>query len=292
LKQLFLLAMIFCLGISFFSPVRKIFSSSHKRGDEISTNISKEEIDFRKTLRDVILQSIFCQANCNHIENFEFDKVRKFIIELCDKGDAQIEGPDKECRFVYGTTQGAIEDALTKLLVFGEIQSVKTIILAPLPTTPLRKEGNTKNISKIPFDKPCQHTVDMREHTLRSLRSAGSPIIAAYSSLRFETWKKANLEGTKEQLKTWTKEKKHPLVIDMPLNVPVPQEMVGALYLITDKNGNHFYLPTSGVQPSDAGPDALWEMWLSDGNNSSVGTKRAQSMLLFIEQHGGKKIDF
>lgn len=208
----------------------------------------------------------------------ETESVIAFVTELCQEGYAGVEGSDLECRSICVTAQGAIEEALAKLLETKQIQSVIALFVTPLPTTPLRKENETLGLSNIPFEPARQYTLDMRESTLRHLRDSGAQIIAVYSKERYEELKGLSDEGSIKQVRVWEKERKHPQVFGLPID-HVPQELVGACYLITDASGFQYYLPTQGIQAKDAGKEkAIWKKWLFPKNKVCEGQHRAEQM--------------
>lgn len=248
---------------------------------------------FLSTLQDVTLESINGDKKLQTVEGLNIDQVRGFVVALCQQGYAEMKGTDQECRSICVTAQGAIEDALTKMLISGEVKSVKAVFLTPLPTTPLRKKGATEELTNIPFESARQYTLDMREITLRELRGAGGVVIVAYSGESYEGLKSQKEQGSIEQVKIWEEECKHIRVLDVPLNIKIPGELVGALYLITDKGGNEFFLPTQGIQAKDASEgEAIWKKWLSLNKSEDDGVKRSKQMIDCIEQYGSVKIEF
>ncbi|MEX0962044.1 MAG: hypothetical protein WDZ28_04215 [Simkaniaceae bacterium] len=213
--------------------------------------------------------------------------VQTFLSTLCREGYAEVEGLDTECRSICVTAQGAIEEALAHLLKKGTIRKVDAIFLTPLPTTPLRKKGQTTGLSSETFDPARAYTLDMREVSLRVLRKAHATIHVAYSKDAFERLKSSESEDSLKQIKIWEKEKKHPYVMDAPLSVDIPSELVGALYLIEDSNKERFILTTHGIQAKDA-PNgfAIWKKWFSPASEKGEGYHRALQMMNFIFENG------
>lgn len=248
---------------------------------------------FLQSLQANILNRINHDAQLQQIEGLDIEKVRTFITELFETGYAEMKGSDQECRSVCVTAQGAIEDTLSQMLLSKELQSVTAIFLTPLPTTPLRKQGPTEGLTSLPFDLARKHTLDMREVTVRKLREAGAVIVAAYSESSYKNLQAQNSIASDQQVKTWEVESKHDRVVNLPLNISIPSELVGALYLITDNEGNQYYLPTQGIQAKDAPEgEAVWKKWLCLNNDQTSGFHRAQSMLTYIQENSGRSIEF
>lgn len=241
-------------------------------------------------LQEIVLDCINNDKKLLTIQGLDVEKVRKFVSTLCNDGYAEMKGTDQECRTICVTAQGGIEEGLAKLLHSGEVKSVKAVFLTPLPTTPLRKEGVTEGLTNVFFDSARQYTLDMRENTLRNLRDAGATIIAAYSLESYEGLKKD--DANKKQIEIWERESLHERVIDVPLNKSVPEDFVGALYLITDNEGKEFYLPTQGIQAKDSPQgEAIWKKWLTLKDAENEGAERSKNMLHFINENGNGKLE-
>lgn len=284
----FILTIFLAVGVS-MNPNLEATQNVSEVPATLATSMTSPS--FLSTLQDVTLKTIDSDKKLQNVEGLNVEKVRGFVVALCQQGYAELKGTDQECRSICVTAQGAIEDALTKMLNSDEVKSVKAVFLTPLPTTPLRKKGATEELTKIPFESARQYTLDMREITLRALREAGGVIIAAYSEESYEGLKSQKEQGSIQQVKIWEEECKHIRVLDVPLNIKIPGELVGALYLITDKDGNEFYLPTQGIQAKDASEgEAIWKKWLSLSHAETDGVKRSKQMINCIEQHGGEKI--
>ncbi|MCB1112209.1 MAG: hypothetical protein H7A37_03435 [Chlamydiales bacterium] len=67
--------------------------------------------------------------------------------------------------------------------------------------------------------------------------------------------------------------------------------MSGRLFgLITDMDGNEFYLPIHGIQAKDASGGG--QKWLTIIDAENDGVKRSKSMLKYKEKHGTENIKF
>jgi len=251
----------------------------------MSVNLNAKS-SFIGAFQKAILESVHNDKELQKVEGLDTEKVCQFITTLCEEGYAEIRGTDQQCRSICVTAQGAIEDALTQMLLLEEIFSVEALFFTPLPTTPLRKKGRTEGLSSVPFEPARQYTLNMREHTLRSLRDAGATVIAAYSKDAYNTLKAKNDEGSLEQVENWEKESAHPQVMDFPIEEKIPQELVGALYIITDNQGNQFYLPTQGIQAKDAAEgQSIWKKWLTTVHAENEGTDRANKIFDYLEKN-------
>ncbi len=208
------------------------------------------------------------------------DKVRAFAEDLFDSGFAEVKGTDLECRSICVTVQGGIELALAKMLQEGALRCVHATFLTPLPTTPLRKKGDTKELASSEFDPARQYTLDMRENTVRALRDAGGILAVGYSKEAYEALKNDTSDASKEQVANWEAERLQSCVIDYPLDTAIPKDLIGAVYMITDASGQAYFLPTQGIQAKDAAEgEATWKKWFSLTSYQGEGTVRANAML-------------
>lgn len=255
---------------------------SMENASKVSEKTEPKDLSlFLKTLKEVTLSSINGNNKLLSVNELNVKGVCDFVMDLCEDGYAKMVGTDQECRSICVTAQGAIEDALTQMLMSGEITSVKAFFLTPLPTTPLRKEGATQGLTKGFFEEARQYTLDKRENTVRELRDAGAVIMVAYSQESYEELKSKVDDGSTKQVSIWEKECKHDNVINMPLNIKVPKDLIGALYLIRDNNDNVFFLPTQGIQAADASEGkAVWKKWLSLSTaKDDEGVMRSREMM-------------
>ncbi|GAB4235986.1 MAG: hypothetical protein Tsb0021_15660 [Chlamydiales bacterium] len=252
----------------------------------ITLATATQSLAFPEQLEMHIMQILEQELDSHPVEGIPLDQVKSYILSLTQEGLAEMRGRDKECRSVCVTAQGGIEVALKQMLESGEVKEVSCIFLTPLPTTPLRKRGDTANLSSVPFEAARQYTLDRREFSLRELRDAGATVTVAYSREKYEELKKSSSEGDQEQVKIWEEEKQHPNVVDTPLDTLIPSELVGALYIIHHNEGL-FYLPTQGIQAHNASEaTAIWRMWLSNGIfGPHEATLRACLMAHFIHSN-------
>lgn len=243
-----------------------------------------EMSSFGKVFEAAVLDCINSNQGILAEKGIPVDQVRTFATHLFTNGYEEIRGSDAECRAVAVVVQGAIEQALAKMLHSGEIKDVNAVFLTPLPVTPLRKKGDTAGLTKQPFEEGRKYTLDMRENTVRDLREAGATITAAYSKESLEALQ--NEEGSAEQIAIWNQERAHPNVKEIPLKSTVEKEIVGALYVIIDKDNHSFYLPTQGIQARDASDgESVWKKWFTLVDAKNPGMERSEAMLSFIENH-------
>lgn len=235
-------------------------------------------------LKHHVLDCIAKDTQLGDLQYLDVEKLESYVTSLCNHGYAEVNGSDQECRSVCVIAQGAIENALTRMLQSGEVSHVTAFFLTPLPTTPLRKNGDTANLSSVYFEPARQYTLDMREHTLRALRDAGALIIAAYSQTTYDALKENEDLGSQQQVMNWETERQHQFVFDIPLNRAIPKELIGALYIIADQSGDVFFLPVQAIQAKSASDgESTWKKWLCQSSEHElVGTKHAINMFRTI----------
>jgi len=234
----------------------------------------------------------FCEAiglYMNHHFNyvqFNEDQVeaRKKFLEEMKTGVASIKGDSDLCRGVCVSIQAAIEGLLAQRLRSGELTQVTAYFLTGLPCTPLRT--SQQNVDTHQKAEWKSWTVNVRTNTLRELRDGGAKIVVSYCKTEYQDFQKS--PNNKEACTTYESEKSNTSIQDCPLNVQIPKDLIGAVYLFTDKQGTTTYqIATQGIQIQHHGevPEEDWKKWIGvQGTNSPVN-QRCQEVLNFIEQN-------
>ncbi|EPP34829.1 hypothetical protein CP10139811_0483 [Chlamydia ibidis] len=216
-------------------------------------------------------------------EGINVNRVKAMIINLCTYGYEEQFGNDQLCRSICVSLQGILESSLAKMLSLGQLESVDAIFLTPLPITPLRKHGATTNLSDRIFERSCQFTLDLREITIRQLRDAGGKLIIAYSLDTYHLLKSCTDIGSQEQVSIWEKEKLHDNIMDIPLVTDIPKDIIGAIYIIKDREREYCIVMQAVQSKSTLTHDTFtWKIWLSQSNEKNPGTDQAIRMLAFI----------
>jgi hypothetical protein len=247
---------------------------------EAETNKVQPQIVINEICQEIeILLKKFCQ-NINFNEDQK--KAQKDFLEQLKLGVATIEDQGDICRAANVPIQAAFEHILSKKLTEGKLRQCKVLFLTGLPCTPLRTpmQKIDKNIN-IEWKK---WTVDVRTQTVRELRYKGATVFVSYSA---EDYKKLS-ESAKGQIEfnTYEAEKNVPNTEDFPLSSAIPKELIGALYLFSDQEGNNYALATQGIQIQHHGetPKERWKMWFGTVGTPEVDT-RAQEMLDFVDNN-------
>lgn len=252
--------------------------------------ITDSEVQFMTTLISLSMHLI---GNDELLDKTSANKeeMGKFLNSL-HSGFAEKLGEDKDCRSVCVTVQGALEEGITVLLKNGELTKAKAVFLTPLPCTPLRKKGTQVNTGE-EFDPPRQYTLDKRENTVRALRKAGGEIVVAYVGEEYEKLKMKEDPISKQEVMVWESERAQIHTQEIVLKEH-PGTLVGALYLLEDKNGGKYYLVTQGIQAHEAKPGE-WRKWFClAADETHSGFRRAKEMLNFIKinSENGTEIAF
>lgn len=244
--------------------------------DEVEANIQKKVV-FVNRFFDEIQDDLNRHFNYVNFSDAQKAARTKFLDEL-KQGSAAIEGSGDTCNAVIFSIISAFEHMLTLKIACKEVQNTQMFCLANLPCRPLRTPLQEISWAKTADWK--QWVLDMRAQTVRNLRDAGTSTTVAYSAANYAAGQpEKDLIG----LDIYELEKVKKNMIDLPLNKPIPEDLMGALYLFNDMNGNRYILATQGVQIKNPGeaPKECHKIWF--GTTGSEAGVRSEQMLDFIQ---------
>jgi hypothetical protein len=212
---------------------------------------------------------------------------RKKFLEQMSQGVGVIEDQPDTCRAVCVSIQAAFENLLARKLKSGEIKDVGVLFLTPLPCTPLRNPLQTIDTSKEVTDWK-KWTVDIRTQTVRNLRDAGAHLFIAYCEAEYQAHATKS-EAAKVECENYAleREKHKSNMDDIPLSNPVSPELVGAIYVFSDQQGNTYTITTQGVQIQNHGETKkeCWKKWFGAIKCNPQGDIHIQQMIDFINNN-------
>ena len=203
-------------------------------------------------------------------------KINQHLIQpLIHSPTAQLEGPDPESRAIAVNFQSAFESTLLEALRNNRVQKAIIIMHTHMPTTPLcspRENVLTESINASMENKPVLNkTIKDRTKTLREF--AQLPNVDLYIAYA----KDGLIQRTPPERANYLEainDPKNTALHDVRLSCSeIPDDVVGASYVLTTNQGDSLYFGLSGKQAVDGGEGATsWAFWFG-----SLGTPAIQS---------------
>lgn len=202
---------------------------------------------------------------------------------LVQNGVLEIEGTDKDVRPYFVALQGVIEHVLSCELQ-NEVQSLKGIIHTPMPATPLCSKGEVSRDLVDPTienDSKRLFTVKARTTIIRDFLHQGGYLYVIYP--KDGMTKRTDIQQSiyQQELHNYPNH-----LLDKPLHCSsIPDELIGATYIFTDRKGNTFAFAIKMTQAKDPKESGNFGLWFGSLQNKEV-SRRVDSVLNFIEQNG------
>lgn len=206
---------------------------------------------------------------------------KKLWHELAQKGHVILMGKDEELRSKAINMQAIIESAMLKAVHSNDIDKVVMAIHSPLPATPFRITENNILPGIIPTKYEASSGVVrallFRHSTLVSLLKEKADFFSVYNQT--STTKIIGYSNYQALLD------KYKNLQDKSLK-EIPNEYLGATYLMQDKIGNITAFSIHSTQLTNA-PEGIqkWEIWFGSINNSEV-SKRIVQVDSFLKSQG------
>lgn len=197
----------------------------------------------------------------------EFQAIKPKLLDcwtaLANDGYYEVTGPDGEARPIFVSLQGIIEHVLSSQLN-KSVYNLQAIIHTPMPATPLCTNGE---ISPELMSKEAEHdplrvfTVKTRSTIVRDFLHQGGKLTVAYPA---EGMNKRTAEQQiiySEVLQAYPREQ----LVDLRLNCQsMDRDMIGALYLFEDAQGNQKVFAISIPQVNDTQEMGTYGLWYGD----------------------------
>ncbi|WP_153301800.1 hypothetical protein [Endozoicomonas arenosclerae] len=220
--------------------------------------------------------------------NIKTDIARLAITPLRRSSEVQIAGNDEITRPVAVSFQKAFEQSLMNMMDEAQLSQAAAIIHTRKPTTPMcnpaGKALRQTMSASMQGDPQRTKTIEDRTVTLRRMAQNGPPMDL------YVAYVKGGLDkrSPEEQL-IYKKEVSDPantsLHDEEMACTEMPDEIVGASYVLTTKLGHTLYFANNGVQAADAQGSTLWRYWFGSLKDAPVD-KRYQEVFKYLKECG------
>ena len=212
---------------------------------------------------------------------------RQAISPLRQSSEIQIAGADKVTRPVAVNFQRAFEQSLMNRINESTITQATVIIHTRKPTTPLCNPPGKSLTETLPpsmrEDTGRRKTIEDRTITLR--RMAKQPEIDLYVAY---THGGLNKRSPQEQAiyRSEVNNPENSSLHDSEMTCKdMPDEIVGASYVMTTRQGHTLYFGNNGVQAVDGTGNTVWQYWLGGLDDTSVN-KRYREVMEYLHKCG------
>ena len=241
--------------------------------------------ELKMTMLTDISSTIFSDGELNG--DVKTDIARLAITPLRKSPEIQIAGTDQVTRPVAVSFQKAFEQSLVNMVDESQITQAAAIIHTRKPTTPLcNPPGKSLAASLHPTmqgDVVRRKTIEDRTITLRRMaKTQPMDLYVAYVQDGL------NKRSPEEQA-VYKGEVNNPDNVSLHdaemACTEMPDEIVGASYVLTTKRGNSLYFGNNGKQAVDGTGNTLWRYWFG-GLKSAPVDKRYQEVLDYLRECG------
>ena len=241
--------------------------------------------ELKMTMLTDIASTIFSDDNLAN--DVKTDIAKMAITPMRKSTDIQIVGSDEKTRPVAVSFQKAFEQSVLKMIDEEQVSQVTAIIHTRKPTTPLCNPVGEALPQTMHPDMKCDpkrcKTVQDRTVTLREMAKKESLVLyVAYL-------KDGLLQRSPEEQKIYRQELNNPAnthLHDTPLTCSnMPDEIVGASYILKTSRGNELYFANNGKQAIDATGETLWRYWFGNLKDSSV-SQRYKEVVDYLKSCG------
>lgn len=216
------------------------------------------------------------------------DIARLAISPLRRSPDVQIAGSDSITRPVAVSFQKAFEQSIMNMVDESQVNQVAAIIHTRKPTTPLcnppgKALKSTLSPAMYADDKRIK-TIEDRTVTLRKMARNGPPVDLYIAYIHDGLEKRS----APEQLiyKQEVNDKENTSLHDAEMAcTEMPDEIVGASYVLTTKLGHTLFFAQNGVQAIDAGDQSFWRYWFGGLKDAPV-SKRYKEVFQYLKECG------
>ncbi|AMO57628.1 hypothetical protein GZ77_14185 [Endozoicomonas montiporae] len=215
------------------------------------------------------------------------DITRLAITPLRKSSEIKIAGTDQETRPIAVSFQKAFEQSLVNMVDESHITQATAIIHTRKPTTPLCNPAGKSLTATLPLtmqdDAMRRKTIEDRTITLRRMaRSAPIDLYVAYVHDGLNQRSPAEQAIYRGEVSNPENISLHDLEMAC---TEMPDDIVGASYVLTTKRGNSLYFGNNGKQAADGNGNTLWRYWFG-GLQSAPVDKRYHQVLDYLRECG------
>ena len=218
----------------------------------------------------------------------KIDISRLAITPLRSSALVQIAGNDAITRPVAVTFQKAFEQSLVNMIGEAQVTQAAAIIHTRKPTTPLcnpPKQALKQTMTpSIQADPKRIKTIQDRTVTLRTMARNGPPLDLYVAYVREGLDKRSPQEQAIYRQEV--NDKNNTSLHDEELTcAEMPDEIVGASYLMTTKLGNTLYFANNGTQTVEAANRTNWRYWFGGLKQAPVD-QRYKEVFEYLKECG------
>ncbi|OED49677.1 hypothetical protein ACH42_01685 [Endozoicomonas sp. (ex Bugula neritina AB1)] len=214
----------------------------------------------------------------NEISTFTITPLRK-------KPSIQLDGSDSTARPIAVNLQNAFEQSILNMVNENMVSEATVIIHTRKPATPLcNPPGKALPEAMMQHSTKQRKTIQNRTITLRQMASYGPPINLYIAYFKEGLEQRSPKEQAIYQTEVINRENKS--LHDTPLTCStMPDELVGASYILKTRHGHTLFFGNSGTQAIDGKGETAWNYWFGSLKEASV-ENRYNSVLRYLSQCG------
>jgi hypothetical protein len=248
--------------------------------------VHEKKEDFTRFFQQRVLDTITNAQEIPGLKAEELISLREEMAttwnKLVQEGVIEIEGTDKEIRPCFVALQGIIEHVLSCELK-KEVFTLRGVIHTPMPATPLCTAGEISEglvSAMIAQDPKALFTVKARAITVREFLHKQGYLYVAYPKLGLAKRSEEQQNIYKKELAGYPEH-----LFDRPLEcASIPDELIGATYLFSDKEDNAYAFAIKMTQAKDPKEKGRFGLWFGPLNHAMIA-KRVALVFTFIAKN-------
>ena len=240
--------------------------------DHALENIDVSEL--KMTMLTDIASTVFSDMELD--TDVKSDIAKLAITPLRKNPEIQLAGDDSITRPVAVSLQKAFEQSVLNMVDEDMVSEVAAIIHTRKPTTPLCNPPGEALPETMHPDMKCDpkrcKTIQDRTVTLRQMASHGPPVDLYIAYLEDGLEKRSSKEQNiyREEVNNKNNKSLH----DSPMSCSsMPDDIVGASYILKTRRGNDLYFGNNGTQAIDGKGDTIWSYWFGSLKDAPVGDR-------------------
>ena len=252
-------------------------------------NHALDDIDINElkmTMLANIARTVFSDTGLDN--NVKADIAKLAIAPLRKNPEIQLTGDDATTRPVAVSFQKAFEQSVMTMVDEGIVSEVAAIIHTRKPTTPLCNPPGEALPETMHPDMKCDpkrcKTIQDRTVTLRQMASHGKPI-DLYVAYLPDGLKKRSLREQEVYLSEINNAANLSLHDNPLFCSTMPDEIVGASYILKTHHGHELYFGNNGTQAIDGKGSTRWSYWFGSLKEASID-KRYNEVIKYLQGCG------
>ena len=274
-----------CRAVFLLFSALLLFACSNHQGR--SSNQLLEKLDVDKLKMAILADISGIVTNDDELPATLKSDINRFAISpLGASSEVDISGDDAITRPIAVTFQNAFEQTLMRMIADNKVSKAIAIIHTRKPTTPLCNpygEALKQTMAKAMQDDPQRiKTIEDRTLTLREMARTGPPLSLHIAYI------KGGLEqrSAEEQsiYKREINESANSSLHDEELScTEMPDNIVGASYILKTRMGHTLYFANNGIQAKDTSGKTHWRYWFGNLKDADV-SKRYHDVMNYLKK--------